>query len=284
VSPNPRQGGTAPEPRGVRSAAPPTWWAGAPDRRTGLPCRPSGRPGSRPPCRPSGRPGSRPPCRLTPVGRHGLNRPPGRCRRVRLHTAVPPYPHGAARRLTGRAVRCGRSARDRRAALSPWGGTALTGHLVVCWRVRLHTAVPSLPRGTARRQVRRAVPRWAHGLDSRVALGGGRRATRPELPRRSDPWAARPGLPCRLVPVGRHGLIGRPALPGGAGRGRVVLRWGERATRRPRSCRSHAAERRGVGPPCRPPCTRGRHGAHRNDAHLAGFPKRVPSGVDERLR
>ena len=255
MSPNPRQGGTAPEPRGVRSAAPPTWWAGAPDRRTGSPCRPFGRPGPRPPCR------------LTPVGRCGSNRPPGRCRQgapayrravlppwdgaaltgrpavaggVRPHTAVPSHPRAdgpapdrlrrplravrpetpcrpipVGRHGPGPAVRCGGPARDRRAALSPWGGTA-PGPAASPLRVdrpQDRRVVPA-PVGTARRQARRAVPCGSRGLDSRVALGGGRRATRPELPRRS-PTRGRRGPDRRAVrPRGRHGLLGR-AGPGG---------------------------------------------------------------------
>ena len=271
MSPNPRQGGTAPEPRGVRSAAPPTSWAGAPDRRTD--CRAVL---SDDPARDSR-------AALPPWGRRGPNRPPGRCRWVRLHTAVPPSPRAAARPLTGCAVRCGRSARDRRAALSPWGGTALTGALSLL-AGGLHTAVPPCPRGAARPPIR--PPALSAGAETAVSsLSVGRRGTRFAVasPVGRAAWTAVSPL---VGGEGRHGLSCAP-LSDPWRRGldsRVALAGGRRATRRRRSSRSQVAGRRGVGPLCRPPCTRGRHGAHPQRCAPSRFPKRLPSGVAERLR
>ena len=252
-----------------------------------------------------------PPCRLTPVGRRGSNRPPGRCRRgaPAYRRAVPP-PVRTARPLTGCADPCGRCAPRRRAALSPWGGTApdrpsavedrpetavppypcvaarpRTGRLPRCGWIGRKTAVSSLPLW-GRRGARLAVPspvgRAAWTAVSPLEGGEGRHGLSCRAAIRPVGGAARTAVPS--LPVGGTACSAAPALAAGAGRGRVALRWGRRATRRRQSCRSYTAERRGVGPPCRPPCTRGRHGARRNDAHPAGFPKRLPSGDAERLR
>jgi hypothetical protein len=161
-------------------------------------CISCGRPGT--PRRPFVGGAPRPPCRPIPSGGAGLL--PGR-RPVAgggSETAVPPHPRRAARLLPGCAASWWRGPET---AVSPCPrGTVLTGR-AASGRRGSETAVSSCPRGPARRPVRRAVPCGRLGSDRRVALGGGRRATRPELPGRPDPWATGPGPPCR--PTSRGG-------------------------------------------------------------------------------
>ena len=188
MSPNPRQGGTAPittavgrgdvhlpvgrrgdhrtdlvvlslvdgAPRDHRAVLSP-WDGTAPNPaplsvggclHTAVPSHPCADDPARP--RPAGC-APRPPCRLIPVGRHGSHPPRCPLRRRGLETAVSPCPRGTAP--------------DRPHCL---------------WRSGPETAVSPSEGGGGR-----------HGLNCRVA--------------RSDPGAARPGPPCRPPCLGRHG-------------------------------------------------------------------------------
>jgi len=233
VSPNPRQGGTAPitaqllacraaRPGPARPTAARRDRRAVPTGRVARPetaCRPSppqdGAAPNRPPrsCRWCA---SVPPCRSTPSSGKAPDRP--RSWWCGPETAVPPYPRGAARRLTGLA-HCGWWLRDRRVAPFPGGAarhpTRLCRHRVAAWPRNRRAALPSgavrhpnwprrcgwgcqtavspCPRGTA--PTRRAASE-ASGLDGRAPrVGRGCRAARR--------WCtSRP--PCRL-PVGRRG-------------------------------------------------------------------------------
>jgi hypothetical protein len=200
VSPNPRQGGTAPMSAAVgrRDAHPP--WAGAPDHRTDLVVlslvdgAPRGRravlspwggtapnpaPAAcwavcrRPPCRPlvwtrwpaRAPSGVRPETAVSPLP-VWTTRPTCAPSGVRPETAVPSYPRGAARLPPAALPAPAKPPRDRRVAL---------------------------PRGTAPDRPRR--PRVERPLDRRVVLTpvGGAAPGSPR-PRR---WAAWLGPPCR---------------------------------------------------------------------------------------
>ena len=178
-----------------------------------------------PPARPPGRV-PRPPCRLIPVGRHGSYPPRRPLRRRGVETAVSPCPRGTA------------PDRPRRPRAE-----------------RPEAAVSSQPRGPARRLVRRAAA-GRRGSDRRVALGGGRRATRPEPPRRSlrpGSGAARTAVPSSLPRTAR---LPTTAVPRGAARTAVSLR----VARRSGWCGTTVPA--GVHPPaarCLPqPCALGR--------------------------
>ena len=185
---------------------------------------PCGRPGQ-----PARRPAGcvpRPPCRLIPVGRHGSYPPRRPLRRRGVETAVSPCPRGTA------------PDRPRRPRAE-----------------RPEAAVSSQPRGPARRLVRRAAA-GRRGSDRRVALGGGRRATRPEPPRRSlrpGSGAARTAVPSSLPRTAR---LPTTAVPRGAARTAVSLRVARRSGR----CGTTVPA--GVHPPaarCLPqPCALGR--------------------------
>ncbi len=223
MSPNPRQGGTAPMPRGVRLAAPPTM-GGAPHRRRGPTAVPS---------HPVGQPGLD--SRVALVGgggRHGLELP--RCSPTRGRRAAPDRravpPRGAARPPTAAPLRRVRGP-GQPCRLIPVKRHGPDRPHSPCGR---GTAVPSLPWGGA---ARTAVP-----LLSSVGRHGSWSA--------ASPVVARPRTAVSLrSPAERHGsrAARRPGGVGGSG-SRVALRWGRRAARPRRSCRARAADRRGVGP------------------------------------
>ena len=265
MSPNPRQGGTAPitaQLLACRAARPgparPT--AARPDRRAGptpsgraprdrraVP-RPVGRRGARPAT--PGPAGGAPPYRRAALPRRAARRPTGCPLLVGgPETAVPPYPRGAARRLTGPrpsrvvAPRLPCRPNPRGAARRPTGCPLLVGGP--------ETAVPPYPREAARRLI-------------------GPRPSRVVAPR----------LPCRLSPWGGTAPRLAPPTAGGGCETAASLR--------------SPAERRGIQAGCAvtvwrrgpetavPPFPVGRHGSNRLLA-LGGWPRDcravLPSGA-----